>query len=59
MITKRQANKLRGKLNYLLELAHDNAFAGSMRPEDAQYTREDYQRTKRDFLDEIIKLTEE
>ena len=39
--------------------ATDNAFAGSMMPEDAQYTREDYQRTKRDFLDEILKLTKE
>lgn len=59
MITKQQANKLRGKLKYLLELTHDVAFAGSMFPSDAQYTREDYQRAKRDFLDAISALTEE
>lgn len=57
MLTKRQANKLRGKLTHLLEVADEYAHAGSQPPEEAQYVREEYRRVKRDFLDEIIALT--
>ena len=59
MLTKKEANRLRGKLTYLLELAHEHAHAGAQRPEDAQYIREDYAREKRALLDEIRDMTEE
>ena len=59
MITKKQGNKLRGKLIYLLELAEDYAHSGAMPPQEAQYIREDFRRAKRDYLDAILDLTEE
>lgn len=58
MLTKKQANQLRGRLKYLLELAHDHAHAGAQLPEDAQYIRQDYAREKRGLLDDILALTE-
>lgn len=59
MITRRQANKLRGRLNYLLELAHEHAHAGAKDPHDAYHLREEYQRVKREVLDQILDLTED
>lgn len=57
-ITKKQANKMRGKLINLLEAASDYACRGSLPPQDSIYVAEDYDRLKREFLDEIKSITE-
>lgn len=58
MITRRQANQLRGRIGYLLEVADQFAHAGALAPQDAQYVREEYQRVKREVLDKILDLTQ-
>jgi len=59
MITRRQANQLRGRINYLLEVASQFAHVGALAPQDAQYVREEYRRVKREVLDKILDLTQE
>ena len=59
MLTKTQANKLRGRLTYLLELCDEHSHAGSLPPDESQYIREEFRRVKRDFLDEILNLTKD
>ena len=57
-ITKKQANKMRGKLSALLEVTMEYASIGCHSPEDALYLAEDYDRLKREFLEEIKNITE-
>lgn len=57
MLTKKEANRLRGMLTNLLELARDEAFAGSQAPQDAHHTREEYRVHKERLLAEIRHLT--
>lgn len=57
-ITKKQANKMRGKLINLLEVTMEYAAAGTHSPADALYLAEDYNRIKKEFLDEIKNITE-
>jgi hypothetical protein len=57
-ITRKQANKMRGKLIALLDAADEYAHRGSMLPSDAQYVIEDYDRLKREFLGEIKNITD-
>lgn len=58
MLTKKQANRLRGQMINLLAMAHEHAFAGSMAPTDAHHIRTEYERTKREVLDSILALVE-
>lgn len=57
MITQKEANRLRGMLTNLLELARDEAFAGSQTPQDAYHIREEYRMHKERMLAEIRHLT--
>jgi hypothetical protein len=59
MLTKKQANKMRGKLINLLQVADDYAHRGALPTQDSIYVTEDYKRLKREFLDEIKNLTED
>lgn len=57
-ITKKQANKMRGKLIALIDATMEYAHRGAMEPNDRIYVMDDYERLKRDFLDEIKNITD-
>lgn len=57
-ITRKQANKMRGKLSALLDATMDFANASEMSQSEEQYANETYCRLKREFLDEIKNITE-
>lgn len=57
MLTKKEANRLRGLVVYLAACEREAAFAGAQSPEEAQYLRDELENARRNCYDEIIILT--
>lgn len=57
MLTKKEANRLRGLILHYVDAAVEEAFAGAQDPEDAEHLREGLANARRSVLNELLVLT--